>query len=76
MLIVLCHEAGSLPFRLLTLSYWQNEVTAGVLVGFAASQLALVPRTALLDACDVILEHLNVAIMKKDYLDHFLIYDN
>lgn len=74
-LIVLCREAAPMPFRFLTLSYWQNEITAWTLPGFVASLLALVPRAALLGMCYFILEHLNVAIMKKDYLYHFLIYD-
>ena len=59
-----------------SLSYWQNEITTRLLSDFAASLLALVPRTAALSVCYVILEHLNVAMMKNDYLYHFLIYDS
>ena len=51
--------------------YWRNEITTQLLSGFAASLLTLVPGTAVLSVCRVILEHLNVAMMKNDCFNCF-----
>lgn len=46
----------------------QNAIHTWLLSDFAASLLALLPGTAVLSVCYVILEHLNVAVMQTNDL--------